>query len=68
MGTTTCFGLLFIMFCEPSGPKTPPPPDTFCQQYKPVYVSPADTRKTKEQVDIANRRWKAVCRDAPRAK
>lgn len=61
---TLCFGLL-IMFCEPSGPRAPPPPDTFCQQYKPIYWSKNDTRATKEQIDIRNRRWKAVCAKPP---
>jgi hypothetical protein len=41
----------------------PPQPvlDTFCQNYKPVYWATADTRKTKEQNDINNRRWKKLC-------
>lgn len=61
MSGTTCFGLLFIMFCEPSGPKAPPPADTYCQIAKPIYFGSADTRKTKEQVDTHNRQWKALC-------
>lgn len=54
-----CFGL-FVMFCQTPDP--PPAADTYCIVYRPVYLSRKDTRKTKEQVDVNNRVWKAVCR------
>lgn len=46
----------------------PPQPvlDTYCQNYKPVYWATADTRKTKEQNDINNRRWKKLCKAGAR--
>lgn len=53
-----CFGLL-IMFCQP--PAAPPVVDTYCQNFKPIRWSPADTRKTKEDVDTENRKWKRLC-------
>ena len=34
---------------------------TFCQVAKPMYWSAADTRKTKEQADIHNRKGKKLC-------
>lgn len=55
-----CFGLL-IMFCEPARDPAPPPPSTYCQIAKPIYWDPADTRKTKEQIDTENRKWKRLC-------
>lgn len=58
-GTITCLGFLFFFQCE--GPPPTPPVDTYCQNYKPIRISPKDTRETKEQADINNRRWKAVC-------
>ena len=68
MGATTCFGLLFVMFCEPSGPPAPPPPDTYCQIAKPIRFSAKATRLTKEQVDTHNRQWVALCRNPAPAK
>ncbi len=53
-----CFGLL-IMFCQPSA--APPPVDAYCEIAKPVYWDAADTRKTKEQVDRENRKFKRLC-------
>lgn len=34
----------------------------FCDIYRPVLWSPADTRKTKEQADVMNRQWKRLCK------
>lgn len=53
-----CFGIL-VMYCQLQA--APVPTDTFCQNYKPVYWSATDTRKTKEQVDTNNRKWKRLC-------
>ena len=60
MPGTLCFGLL-VMFCQP--PAAPPATAgaTFCQTAKPLYWSAADTRRTKEQADIHNRKFKALC-------
>ena len=55
-----CYGLLVVMWCEAA--QQPIPVDTFCQLYKPVYWSAADSRKTKEQVDSLNTQWKAICK------
>lgn len=52
-----CFGLI-VMVCQL---QQQPATDTFCQTYMPVYWSAADTRKTKEQVDTNNRKWKRLC-------
>jgi hypothetical protein len=54
-----CFGIL-IMFCPQEPPKAPP--STYCQIAKPIYWSPQDTRKTKEQADRHNVQWNAVCK------
>lgn len=67
MGATTCLGFLFFFVCEP-GASVPPPPDTFCQIAKPIRFSANDTRQTKEEVDIHNRKWKAVCDNKTKAK
>lgn len=41
----------------------PPTPvlDTFCMTSRPILWHSKDTRKTKEQVDIHNRKWKKLC-------
>lgn len=54
-----CFGFL-VMICQAQ--ERPPAIDTYCANYRPVYLSRRDTRQTKEQVDLNNRAWKAVCR------
>lgn len=53
-----CFGLL-IMFCQPQA--APPVADTYCQIAKPIYWDAADSRKTKEQIDTENRKYKKLC-------
>lgn len=55
----TCFGLLVIMFCNPP---EKPPASTFCQIAKPIYWTAGDTRLTKQQADVHNRKWKALCK------
>lgn len=55
-----CFGIL-VMVCQL---QQQPVPDTFCQIYDPVYWSASDTRKTKEQIDTNNRKWKRLCKPA----
>jgi hypothetical protein len=54
-----CFGLLVFFSC--SLPERPAPADSYCQIARPIHWSPADTRKTKEQVDVNNRDWKRIC-------
>lgn len=63
MNGVFCLGFLFVFACEPKI-QVVPTPDTYCQQYRPIYMATADTRKTKEQIDIQNRRWKRVCQPA----
>lgn len=58
-----CFGLI-IMFCQPPAP--PPGVDTYCKNFKPILWSAADTRKTKEDIDTENRKWKRLCAAAPK--
>lgn len=65
MSGVFCVGFLFFMACEPHI-QVVPTPDTYCAQYKPIYFSIVDSRETKEQIDINNRRWKKVCRPAAR--
>lgn len=57
-----CIGLL-VMWCDVSDikPRTPPPADTYCQIARPIYFSASDTRKTKEQADRENRKWRRLC-------
>lgn len=54
-----CVGIL-IMWCSAQQPAQAPV-STFCQIAEPIYFSASDTRKTKEAVDIHNRKWRAVC-------
>lgn len=53
-----CFGVI-VMYCQLQG--APVPTDTFCQLYQPVYWSATDSRKTKEQIDTNNRKYKRLC-------
>jgi len=58
----TCKGVaLVFVYMTCSAPPAPPPTDTFCTNYAPVYWHSKDTRKTKEQTDINNRKWKRLC-------
>lgn len=56
-----CFGIL-VMVCQLQ--QHPVPADTFCQIYSPIYWSASDTRKTKEQIDTNNRKWKRLCKSS----
>lgn len=61
MATITCTGVAFIfasLTCQVPEAKVV---DTFCTNYNPVYWSTKDTRSTKEQNDINNRKWKRLC-------
>ena len=59
MMTCTGWALLYVhLTCTPAAT---PPTDSFCQIYKPVYWSPNDTRGSKKQNDINNRKWKRLC-------
>lgn len=55
-----CYGFLVMFWCAAENQKIPV--DSFCELYAPVYWSAADTRKTKEQADLNNTRWKAICK------
>ena len=55
-----CFGIL-VMICQLQSAPAQVSADTFCQIYTPVRWSAADTRKTKEQADTNNRKWKRLC-------
>ena len=56
--TATCIGFLFYFVCE-SAP--PVPTDSYCKIARPIFWSARDTRRTKEQVDTENRKWKSLC-------
>lgn len=55
-----CFGLL-VMFC--AQPAAPPATAgaMFCQVAKPHHWHAQDTRRTKEQADIHNRKGRKLC-------
>ena len=55
-----CMGVL-VVWCFISPPA---PVDSFCALASPIYWAAADTRKTKEAIDLHNRKWKAACRRA----
>jgi hypothetical protein len=54
-----CVGLL-VSWCFVEEPQTPPA-DSYCAIAKPIYLSRADTRETKEQADRENAKWKSLC-------
>lgn len=60
--TMTCVGFAFFYAQLTCTVPTPPVADTFCTRYAPIYWSSADTRATKEAVDLMNRRWKRSCK------
>ena len=53
----TCTGFAFF-FVSLTCTQAAPPADTFCMIAKPIYWSAKDTRRTKEQADIHNRKLK----------
>lgn len=56
---------MIIVWCHlPAQPA--PPPDSYCRIARPVRVSRADTRATKEAADIELRKYKAVCGGLPK--
>ena len=54
-----CFGIL-VMWCSVKQPAVADGA-TFCQVAKPIFWSAGDTRVTKEQADIHNRKGKRLC-------
>lgn len=54
----TCLGFLVFFSCEV--PERAPA-DSYCQVARPVYWHASDSRKTKEQVDRENRKYKRLC-------
>jgi hypothetical protein len=57
---TWCFGLIF-MVCQAQPLPAATAGATFCSVAKPVQWHANDTRRTKEQADTHNRKWKALC-------
>lgn len=57
--TCTGFALLFVyMTCTQ---QVQMPTSTYCQLYKPVYWHKTDTQRSKQQNDVNNKVWKALC-------
>jgi hypothetical protein len=54
-----CIGIL-VMFCQQPAPAATAGAK-FCDVAKPLYWAAADTRRSKEQADIHNRKWKQLC-------
>ena len=57
----TCSGFAFLYVALTCKPVATPPTDTFCQIARPIYWTGGDSRKTKEQADIHNRKYKRLC-------
>lgn len=55
-----CYGLILFMYCQV--PEVKAPFSNYCQITRPIYWEKSDTRLTKEQINIHNRKWKAVCK------
>ena len=55
-----CFGLL-VMFCQQPSPPAATAGAMFCQVAKPIYWTANDSRRTKEQADIHNRKGVKLC-------
>jgi hypothetical protein len=60
--TSICFGIV-VSVCQALGGQVPS--DSYCQLTRPIYWHSTDTRKTKEQIDIHNRKWKVLCGRGP---
>lgn len=56
-----CIGILLFMWCQ-----QPTPAATsgalYCNVAKPIGWSAKDTRRTKEDIDTENAKWKRLCR------
>lgn len=57
----TCTGFAFLVVSMTCTPVATPPTDSFCQIARPIRWAAGDTRKTKEQADTHNRKWKRLC-------
>lgn len=57
----TCTGFAFLYVALTCKPVETPTADTFCQIARPIHWNAGDTRKTKEQADIHNRKYKRLC-------
>jgi hypothetical protein len=55
-----CIGLI-VARCFVAEPAPAASGATFCQVAKPMYWSASDSRRTKEQADIHNRKGKRLC-------
>lgn len=58
----TCTGFAFLFVSMTCTQQVTAPTDTFCAIAKPIFWSSRDTRITKEQADIHNRKIKQLCR------
>jgi hypothetical protein len=54
----TCWGFLVFFSCQL--PEKPPQTDSFCLNYRPIYMRHSWPRDAKEAVDKPNRVWKAL--------
>lgn len=54
-----CIGLIVMHCFVPTPPSTAGA--TFCQTAQPILWSASDSRRTKEQADIHNRKGKRLC-------
>jgi hypothetical protein len=61
MAALTCKGFAFLFVSMTCTPEHTPPANTYCQIAKPIYWESATPRRTKEQIDRENRKWKALC-------
>ena len=55
-----CVGFLIVFSCQAI--EAPQASLSFCGGVRPIFWSKNDTRRTKEQVDVLNRKWKKFCR------
>lgn len=57
----TCTGFAFLIVSMTCKPVNTPPADTFCKITRPIQWHASDSRKTKEQADTHNRKYKRLC-------
>ena len=57
----TCVGFAFLYVSMTCKPVATPPSDTYCSIARPIQWHKSDSRKTKEQADTHNRKYKRLC-------